>query len=250
VQSRILEVDGLARAFGSTLALVDFTLHAEAGTIHAILGQNGSGKSTVVKILSGILTPDRGRVSIGGSRITKFSPSVAHAAGVATVFQELLNVPSRSVLDNVMLGMFDGLRYRSTRREQAQTASELLSQLGAPNLDLEGQVKDLPLSVQQLVAIARALARHPRVLILDEASSTLDVETRVQLFGTLRAEVARGVLVVLITHRIEEIVHLADAVTVLRNGTVVANLTGAQIAFEKLLDAMAPAAPADLVALA
>jgi ribose transport system ATP-binding protein len=236
-----LEVNGLARAFGETRALTACSFEAAAGTIHSILGENGSGKSTTVKILSGVLPPDSGTVTVAGQLVTKFTPGVARRVGVSTVFQELLNVPSRSVQDNVLLGEPGWFRHRLSHRERAEVARRHLGRLGLTDLDLDQQVGGLPLSTRQLVAIARALAIEPKVLILDEASSALDVKARDLLFAVLREELERGILVLYISHRMEEIVHLADAVTVLHNGATVTSVYGADINEANLLDLMVSA---------
>jgi ribose transport system ATP-binding protein len=240
----ILEVNGLARAFGETKALTACTLEAAAGTIHSILGENGSGKSTTVKILSGVLSPDNGTVTVAGQQVAKFTPGTARRIGVSTVFQELLNVPSRSVLDNVLLGEPGLFRHRLSRRERTEVAGRHLGRLGLTDLDLDQQVGGLPLSAQQLVAIARSLATEPKVLILDEASSALDVKARDQLFAVLREELERGILVLYISHRMEEIVRLADAVTVLHNGATVTSVYAADINEANLLDLMVSAGAA------
>jgi len=237
----ILEVNGLARAFGETKALTACSFEAAAGTVHSILGENGSGKSTTVKILSGVLSPDNGTVTVAGQQVTKFTPGAARRVGVSTVFQELLNVPSRSVLDNVLLGEPGWFRHRLSRRERAEVARRPLGRLGLTDLDLDQQVGGLPLSSQQLVAIARSLATEPKVLILDEASSALDVKARDLLFSVLREELERGILVLYISHRMEEIAHLADAVTVLNNGATVTSVYGADINEANLLDLMVSA---------
>jgi len=226
------------RAFGETKALTACSFEGAAGTIHSILGENGSGKSTTVKILSGVLSPDNGTVTVAGQQVTKFTPGAARRAGVSTVFQELLNVPSRSVLDNVLLGEPGWFRHRLSRRERAELARRHLDRLGLTDLDLDQGVGGLPLSTQQLVAIARSLATEPKVLILDEASSALDVKARDLLFSVLREELERGILALYISHRMEEIAHLADAVTVLHNGATVTSVYGADINEANLLDLM------------
>lgn len=238
MSSVFLEVDGLARAFGATKALTACTFQAHGGTVHALLGENGSGKSTAVKILSGVLAPDRGSIRFAGQLVTKFAPALARARGVATVFQDLLNVPTRSVVDNILLGEPGWVRGSRTRRQRAAATQRQLARLGLEDLPLDAPVGGLPLAVQQLVAVARALAREPRLLILDEATSALDVETRDRLFQVVRHELARDVLVLLITHRIDEIIQLADAVTVLRNGETAASLEKADIDEANLMSAM------------
>ena len=242
-----LEVRQLARAFGGTRALVDCSLTGRSGTVHALLGENGSGKTTLVKILSGVLSPDSGQVIAGSERISRFSPAAArHRHGIATVFQELLNVPSRSVVDNIFLGEEFGIFHALSPAVRSERARSVLGWLGVDRVDLQAPLESLPLSVQQQVAIARALHREAQILILDEATSALDVQAQERLFEVLREQVARGVFVLFITHRMNEITNLADEVTVLRSGTTVAVVSRDEIRPERLLELMSrvPAAAA------
>lgn len=234
----LLCLEGVSRAYGPTKALTDLSLVAMSGTVHSILGENGSGKSTTVKILSGILPPNSGRVVIDGREVRRFTPRDAASAGVATVFQEFLNIPSRSVLDNILLGQKGWARYPYSARERRDIAKEQLARLGIGNVPTDYEVGNLPLSSQQLVAVARALARKHRVLILDESTSALDVDARDRLFHVLGEELERGVLILFISHRIDEIIQLAHAATILRNGHAIATLTGSEIVEENLLAAM------------
>lgn len=238
-----LRLERVSRSYGPTKALTDLSMSAESGTVHSILGENGSGKSTTVKILSGILPPDGGRVVVGGREIRRFSPQDAAAAAVATVFQELLNVPNRSVTENILLGQPGWVRHTYSARQRRDIAKQQLARLGIGNVSTDYEVGNLPLSSQQLVAIARALAREPRILILDESTSALDVDARDRLFDVLQEELRKGVLILFISHRIDEILQLARAVTVLRNGRVANTFTGVDITEENLMDAMSIPAP-------
>jgi ribose transport system ATP-binding protein len=191
-----------------------------------------------VKILSGVLAPDAGEVVAGGSPISHFAPGTARGHGVATVFQELLNVPGRSAVDNIFLGEDFGFRHSRNRGARLERARLVLERLGVGRIDVSAPVGILPLSVQQQVAIARALQRSAQILVLDEATSALDVQAQEQLFVVLREELARGVLVLFITHRMNEIMTLADEVTVLCSGTTVAVVGRDEIRPDLLLGLM------------
>lgn len=235
-QDPVLSVAGLAKAFGATRALRSCSFDLRAGEVHAIVGENGSGKSTLVKILAGLHRPDAGEVrlsgAVGGRRR---SPRMAQQAGIFTVFQEVLVVGAQSVLENVWLGA-DGLfRRRVAASEKRRRAGEVLEALrgGAPELDVPAEA--LSLSERQACCIARALVRDPRVLILDESTSALDVATRDRLFAIVRGLCAAGAAVILISHRMDEIEEMADRVTVLRSGESVATLERAQVSSEALV---------------
>jgi ABC-type sugar transport system ATPase subunit/ribose/xylose/arabinose/galactoside ABC-type transport system permease subunit len=227
----LLRIDGLAKAFGPTVALRGASLELRAGEVHALMGENGSGKSTLVKILSGVHRPDHGEVLIEQSpqrtiSLRAVSPRAAWAAGVATVFQEVQCVPGQTVLDNLWLGtdrMFrrtagDGGRLASARAVLAELLGD------CPDALLSAPAGALSLSERQAVAIGRALLRSPKVLILDEASSALDVATRDRLFAAIRRRTAAGAAVLYISHRMDEVDEIADRVTVLRSGESVATL--------------------------
>jgi ABC-type sugar transport system ATPase subunit len=215
----------MSKAFGATQALRDASFELRSGEVHALVGENGSGKSTFVKILSGIHAADAGTVELfGASTQPPRSPGVAISSGVVTVFQEVLVAGARSVLENVWLGSERALRTSVPRREREDRATAVLTDLLAVPPRLDVAVEELSLSLRQTCGIARALLREPRILILDEATSALDVATRDQLFALLGRLTQRGVGVIFITHRLDEISEIGDRITVMRSGTTVATL--------------------------
>ncbi len=243
----MLEVDGLSKTYGETVALDGANIAFAPATIHAILGENGSGKSTLVKILSGVVPPSRGAIRMDGRTIDRHSPRVFQKLGLATVFQEVLIAPDRSALDNIFLG-YDGLfRRRAPRARQAQLAAESLDTIAATKFDLDMPAGLLPLAARQLVVLARALVRRPRVLILDEVTAALDFADRESVFQTMEAFARAGGLILFISHRMDEVLRLAHRVTILRNGKVVDTLDRASLSSEQMLSLMAPAAAAEIV---
>jgi ABC-type sugar transport system ATPase subunit/ribose/xylose/arabinose/galactoside ABC-type transport system permease subunit len=237
--STVLHVDGLAKAFGATTALRHCSLALRSGEIHALIGENGSGKSTLVKILAGVHRPDTGQVLLRQEPLRARSPRAAIGAGVATVFQEVQCVPAQSVLENLWLG-YDGIlrRARISPAERRDRAREVLTELLGRCPDLGAPARSLSLSERQGVAICRALLRDPTILILDEASSALDVATRDRLFACMRRLTAAGRAVLFISHRMDEVTQVADQITVLRSGESVATLDRADAGADRLVELM------------
>lgn len=236
----ILRLQGISKRYGETVALDAVDIAFEAGQVHTILGENGSGKSTLVKLLTGVVEPDRGSIAIDGEPVRLPSPAVARVHGIATVFQEVLLAPERTVLDNIFLG-YDGLwRRRLPVAERRPVAEAALARLTRTDIDLGGRGGDLPLAQQQLVVLARALIREPRILILDEVTAALDVADRDVLFEAIRAFVAGGRLVLFISHRMDEVEALSHRVTVLRSGKAIETLERADVNPTRLLALMIP----------
>ncbi|HEY6895346.1 MAG TPA: ATP-binding cassette domain-containing protein, partial [Rhodanobacteraceae bacterium] len=161
---------GVSKRYGGVRALNEADLAVDAARIHAVLGENGAGKSTLIKIMAGVVAPDEGELLLDGKPVSFASPAAANAAGIACVFQELSLIPDLSVADNIAIanpprrfGLID-------RRAQRRLAEEALSHAGADNVHPLALVKDLSLSRRQMVEIAKALSRRPRILILDEAT--------------------------------------------------------------------------------
>lgn len=236
----MLVIEGLRKQYGETVALADASIRFEAGTIHTILGENGSGKSTLVKLLSGITTPNGGTILLEGTPLSTRGPAAVQSQGIATVLQEVLIAPDRDVIDNVLLGA-DGLFTRHIpRAARRQAATAALAPLAREAIDPDSPAGRLPLASQQLVVLARALYRKPRVLILDEVTAALDFGDRDAVFRVMKDLAASGVLIIFITHRMDEVMKLSNEVTVLRSGRTVATLPIAEATPDGLLALMAP----------
>jgi len=217
-QAAFLTLSGISKRYAGVRALEDVDLACERGKIHAVLGENGAGKSTLIKIIAGVVQPDAGTMCLDGNNVSFATPSAANAAGVVCIFQELSLMPDLSVADNISIaspprrfGLIDA-------RAQRRRAEALLAEIGCEDVNPLMRVGDLPLSRRQVVEIAKALGKRPRLLILDEATSALtsaDVEKVYAMLAKLKAE---GVAILYISHRMHEVEALADRASVFRNG--------------------------------
>jgi len=242
---------GIRKSFDVTRALDGASFSARLGEIHAIFGGNGSGKSTLAKVISGVLPIDAGQVNILGH--TPNSPHDARAIGVATVFQEVLVADESSVLDNLYLGADRLWSSVLTRTEKVRAAAKLMTELTGLDLDLDMMAGQLPLNLKAWITIARALLAKPKVLILDESSAALDLDSTERLFAKIRELRDAGSCVLIVTHRIAEMTRIADRVTVLRDGRDVGVLEKGDITEANLLRLIAgnaerpskPVAPAE-----
>ena len=241
-QPPMLEMTGLSKRYGETLALNDVTLRMDQGSIHAVLGENGSGKSTLVKLLSGIVTPTRGTMRINGKPIGISGPAEVHALGLATVFQEVLIAPDRSVSDNILLGTGTMFGRRAPHAERRELVASVLARITRTPMDLDAPAGSLSLAAGQLIVLARALVRRPRILILDEVTAALDHSDREAVFQMMEGHARSGGLILFISHRMDEVLRLADRVSILRNGHLVDTLERSSVSADKLLRLMAPAA--------
>lgn len=206
------------KAFGATVAVNDVSFDIMAGSVHALLGENGAGKSTIVKLLSGLLQPDSGSIEIAGRPVALSSPRAAHAYGIQTAFQEMTLVRDLTVLDNMMLPYAPFGLTGMIRRKAARAAiQQHLDQLGF-NVDLDAEIGHLDLALQQKIEIARAIYRDPNILLLDEPTSTLSGGDVDWLGDIIRQLKNAGKTIVFISHRMREVRAFCDSLTILRNG--------------------------------
>ncbi|MFU1908954.1 sugar ABC transporter ATP-binding protein [Bordetella hinzii] len=214
----LLSLTGVSKRFGATLALDGVSIDFHPGEIHCLLGENGAGKSTIGKIIGGLYTPDEGELRIGGETVTFKSIKDSRARGLAMVFQELSLAPDLSVRANLRLGRPQAWRLRHAR--EAEEAREILARLGC-RLDVERAVKSLPVGAQQMVEIAKALLQAPDLIVLDEPTAMLGAAEKARLFAVLRGLRDAGKALVLVTHHVDDVLALADRVSIMRNGRLV-----------------------------
>jgi ribose transport system ATP-binding protein len=212
-----VEMIGISKVFGGIRALDDVSFSVRPGEVHALLGENGAGKSTLMKVLAGAHQATTGEIRIGGERVSIPSPHASRALGIGIIYQELALAPELSVAENIFLGELPGL---VNRRRLQERAAALLHDLGFA-LDPAALVGSLPLAFQQAVEIAKAMSRQVRILILDEPTAVLAPPEVERLLNVVKTLSRRGVSVVYISHRLDEIFRIADAITVLKDGRTV-----------------------------
>jgi len=215
----ILELEHISKRFPGVQALQDVRFDILPGEVHALVGENGAGKSTLIKIVSGVHKSDEGEMRLNGEPVQFNSPREAHEAGIATIYQELGLYPDLSVAENIFmghtprnsLGMVDWPQMRAQARE-------ILASLEITDLDVSRKVGTLTVGNRQRVEIAKALSQNARILIMDEPTAALTEADVERLFSIVRLLQERGVAIIYISHRLQEIFTLADRVTVLRDG--------------------------------
>jgi ABC-type sugar transport system ATPase subunit len=225
----LLELEGARKAYPGVRALQGVDLRVEQGEVHALLGENGAGKSTLMKVVAGSVAPDAGTMTVGGRPVPLGSLEAAKASGVALVYQDLSLVPQLSVGENVLLGRWTTTRWGAVAWEELHaTARRHLHRIGL-EVDPRRRTDELGMAERQLVEIAKALSGDVRVLLLDEPTSALsDPEAR-RLFGVVRDLTASGVAVVYVSHRLPEVLDIADRISVLRDGRLVGTVRAAEV---------------------
>ena len=222
----LLQLQDVAKTYPGVQALAGVDLEADAGEVHALLGENGAGKSTLMKVIAGAVVPDSGRMTLRGEEVPFGSPEAARERGIGIVYQELSLVPALSVGENVMLGRWPTRNGGVDWGRLAGTARRALARIGF-DVDVRTRVRELGMAERQLVEIAKALASDIEVLLLDEPTSALSDREARRLFQIIVDLTASGVAVVYVSHRLGEVLEIAQRITVLRDGrqigTVVAN---------------------------
>lgn len=234
-ETPLLRMVGITKLYPGVRALDAVDFDVAAGEVHALLGENGAGKSTLIKVLAGAHTPDAGHLELDGQRLELPSPAAATRAGIAVVHQELMLVPSLSVRENLFLGnaLFSRLRHE----EERHRARGLFTRLGI-DIDPEAAVRELSVADQQLVEIAKALSKGAQLLVMDEPTAALSPTEVDHLLAVVEGLATKGIGVIYISHRLEEIERIADRVTVLRDGKRVLTQDSSGVARETWIEAM------------
>jgi rhamnose transport system ATP-binding protein len=216
---KVLTLTGISKSFAGVHALKEVNFDIAPGEVHALLGENGAGKSTLIKIMAGVYTPDSGEMTLDGKAVRFSSPREATFAGIATVYQEPLLFPDLNVAENIFISHQDrGLVANWPR--MFRDAETILATLGVA-LDVRSPARGLTLAAQQSVEIAKAISLNVRVLIMDEPTASLSAHEVDQLFRLVRELRSRGVAIVFVSHRLDEVFELADRITVFRDGRLI-----------------------------
>jgi ribose transport system ATP-binding protein len=235
VRGTAVAMASISKAFGGVQALHDVDLSAEFGEIHALMGENGAGKSTILKILRGVHAPDGGTITIAGRPLAEHTPEAARRLGVAMIFQEMSLIPSLTVAQNVFLTRETLTGLGLIDDAEAERRTRALFDLLGVDIDPRRMLGRLSTGQRQLTEIAKALSQNARVLVLDEPTSALSAAETDVLFAFLRRIRNEGVCVIYVSHRMEEVFAIADRVTVLRDGRHVATAPVADLSMDQLV---------------
>ena len=217
-----LELRGITKTFGSFTANDSINLKVETGQIHAILGENGAGKSTLMNIVYGLLKADSGEILVDGKTVEISNPSDALNVGIGMVHQHFMLIPVFTVAENIMLGHEKSSKLRVLDLDQARAAISAISQDFGLQVDPDAIVETLPVGIQQKVEIIKALIYEAKVLILDEPTAVLTPQETDELLNTMRDLKSKGTSIIFITHKLREVRAVADQITIIRRGKVVA----------------------------
>lgn len=233
----LLRMAGIAKQFPGVKALDDVSLEVRAGEVHALVGENGAGKSTLLKILAGAQPPDGGTITFAGETVELASPLDAQRRGIVTIYQEFNLVPDQTIAENVFIGREPGRAGFVNWPEMARRTAEIAGRLGL-DLDPMARVRDLSVAEQQMVEIARALSMDSRLIVMDEPTSALSEVEVEKLFRIVRELRDRGLSVIFVTHRLEEVITLCDRYTVLRDGRLAGNGAVAEAGIDDIIRLM------------
>jgi ribose transport system ATP-binding protein len=234
VRPYIVEMKHISKSFPGVIALDDVTFNLKAGEVLALLGENGAGKSTLMKILSGVHAKDDGEMIIFGNVIENLTPKKAQELGIAIIHQELNLCGHLSIAENIFLGR-EKLRFGLLSDKQMRKETEKILKRLNIHLDPETPVRDLPVSKQQMVEIAKAVSSNAKILIMDEPTSALTASEITDLFKVIRKLKADGCGIVYISHRLEELQHIVDRVTIMRDGKYIASMNFADTTMPQII---------------
>jgi ABC-type sugar transport system ATPase subunit len=237
-RTMLLEMRQISKAFAGVQALAAVSFACRQGTVHALLGENGAGKSTLIKILAGAYQADQGEILFKGETFTRLSARQALDKGIRIIYQELNLIPDLTVAENIFLGNEPRTRFGLIDRQKMLIQVRALFDRLGITLDLDRPVGELTVASQQMVEIAKALSQQADLIVMDEPSAILAGHELERLFAIIHSLKAQGVTIIYISHRLEEIFAIADAVTVLKDGEVVGSRPIDQVSRAELIQMM------------
>lgn len=235
----VVELNNITKKFPGVVALRNMSISIKPGEIHGLIGENGAGKSSLIKVLTGVYLPDEGEYFISGKKVSIRNPVQARAAGIACVYQELNIVPLLSVTDNVFIGRTIKNKYGLLNYSRMHKVThEALESLGHPEIDTKKQAGKLGIGLQQMVEIAKAVSIDAKLIIMDEPTSSLGRQEISQLMDAVRKLKERGIAILFVSHKLEELFELCDRVTVMRDGEHIATEDISKMDNDSLIHAM------------
>lgn len=234
---KILELNHVTKEYPGVVALNDVSMSFEAGEIHSIMGENGAGKSTMIKIIAGAILATKGNVVINGKTYEKLNPGVSKENGIGVIYQEFNLVPTLSVAENIFIGEKTGNAVMPDFKYMHRRAGEIMKEFGV-EIDSHRMVGELTTAQQQLVEIAKAICRNCKVLIMDEPSASIAVAEVKNMFRIIRQLKEKGVTVIYISHRMDEVFEISDRVSILRDGAYVTTRKIDEVSRKELINLM------------
>ena len=237
IGEQILRMEDISKSFGGVQALKDVHFDLNYGEVHALVGENGAGKSTLINLLGGIYPRDSGRIFFEGQEVTYHRPIEAQNAGIVIIHQELSMMPALNVIENVFMGRMKGkfgvLNWRQLERETVQALQNV-------DLDVDPHaiVSDLSISQRQLIEIARAVSTNAKLIVMDEPNSSLSETESERLFEVIETLQSRGIAILYVSHKIEEVLRISDRITVFRDGQYVGTLDKSEADEDKVINMM------------
>jgi ribose transport system ATP-binding protein len=231
-----IEINGLSKRFGATQALDDVSFSIKPGEVRALIGENGAGKSTIVKILSGLVVPSSGTITVFGLTSARTSPRSAAALGIQTAFQEMTLLPDLTVTQNLLIPHEPARLGFVSRAASRRKAADILDDLGLGHIDPDARPPDFDLATRQKIEIAKAVSRKPKILLLDEPTSALSVEDVDWLAALVERLSAEAVTTLFVSHRMHEVRRFCSSMTLLRNGRHVGTYDATEISDEEVVE--------------
>ena len=234
---KILELEHISKFYPGVTALDDVNFSIEKGQVHALMGENGAGKSTLIKVISGAIKPEHGNIVISGERFSSLTPALSKDKGIGVIYQEFNLVPTMSVVENIFLGEQIGNKIMPDFNEMHRRAQEIFDEFGV-DIDTSAMVSELTPGKQQLVEIAKTLTRNVKLIIMDEPSASISVADVQTLFRIIAKLKEKGVTIIYISHRMEEVFEIADVVSIMRDGKYIGTKSMKEVVRKDLITMM------------